>query len=557
MKYLVPILLSLLLIPSIIISQDYIIDNYDVNIKLSREGHFDVHEKITVTFNDKRRGIFKNVPYKIKIEGLTKKIKLSNVTVKDYEHKVLTEGNNRVIRIGSKDKYITGTHSYEISYRINNAIVFADDHSAFQYNLVSDWDTSIEKLSYNIELPDDLPLSSSDYLIMTDEGSSPDEIVTVQKSYAKLSGQSLKSIKAKENVTIAMKLPYNYITRPVPPVPFYKRDKLWFLPLGLLMLFINFFRRNREVNNSIPIKDEYFPPSEFSPAMVGAYYDNKINTEDIISLLPYWAEQGYIEIIKGKDTLFFKRIKSLETNKPEYQRIIFENIFISDDMVMLSDLQEKMYQHTSKSKNVLHKKLLGMNLYDEDYLRTFKSKWMIISGLLLIVGSIAVLAIFKLVLTAIAMFVFAIACFVMYFIEPKKSELGIRIKNHLLGLKQFLENSPKEKTAELIRKHPNYFEHMYPYAIAFGIDKTWTKNMQEFDLAAPYWYINDHNSHSNTVANKPSFNDFSKDFNVPEIKSVFTSFPQSDLNSGSGGRSGGGFSGGGAGGGFGGGGGSW
>jgi len=94
---------------------------------------------------------------------------------------------------------------------------------------------------------------------------------------------------------------------------------------------------------------------------------------------------------------------------------------------------------------------------------------------------------------------------------------------------------------------------MYPYAIAFGIDKTWLQNMKSHDLAAPYWYTYD-NSHSSS--SRPTYNDFSKDFDVPEIKSVFTSYPASASGSSGSGGSSGGFSGG-AGGGFGGGGGSW
>jgi len=553
MKYLIPILLSFTLFPSIILSQAYVINDYVVNVKISRDGHFDVNEKITVTFYEERRGIFRNIPRKIKVDGESIKVKLSNVSVENNEYKLLAEGNDHVIRIGNKDKYISGQHVYDIGYRIDNAFLFAEDHTAFQYNIINDWDATIEKLSYTVELPDNLPLSTSEYRIMTGDRGESEQHVSIAKASRKLSGKSLTVLRPQENVTVAIKLPYNYITRPAPPVPLYKRDRLWFVPVGVIMLFISLFRRQRQTDENITITDEYFPPSEFSPAMVGAYYDNEINTEDIISLLPYWADLGYIKIIKGEDILFFKRLKSLEPDKPEYQRIIFENIFINEDMIMLTDLKEKMYKHTSKAKGVLHKQLLGMNLYDPDYMRIFKSPLLIILGVFLLLGAIAVALIFQYFFTALGMFLLAITSFILYSFKPKKSELGIQIKNHLLGLKQFLENSPQEKTAELISKHPNYFEHMYPYAIAFGIDKTWLQNMKSHDLAAPYWYTYDNNHSSSS---RPTYNDFSKDFDVPEIKSIFTSYPASASGSSGSGGSSGGFSGG-AGGGFGGGGGSW
>jgi uncharacterized membrane protein YgcG len=555
MKYLSTLLIICLCCSSAIWSQGYVINNYDVKVELSKDGYFEVNEVITVTFSEDRRGIMRNIPKKIKVDGQSQNIKLSNVDVKNYEHAVITEGNDKVIRIGNKDTYITGTHTYDMSYRISNGYIFADDHTAFQYNLISDWDTSIENLSYAITLPDYVDLSDEDYLMMTGDRGETKKHVSIKRVGNKFIGRSLLPIEPKENVTIAIKLPKSYINRPTPPIPFYKKDKLWFLPLGFLFLFINFFRRSRQqdvnLNSGASIQEEHFPPSEFSPAMVGAYYDNKVNTEDVIALLPYWAEKGYIKIMKGDEELYFQKLIDLGNDAPEYQRLIFDNLFKSDDIIVLSELKEKMYMHLYKAKQLLHNELLGKNLYDPNYMRIFKSFWMIIIGILLLGSAIAIAIAFQYVFTGIGLFILSIATFVMYAKEPKKSDLGIRIHNHLKGFKQFLEKSPKETTQRLLNEHPKYFEHIYPYAIALGIDKTWLTRMQDYDINAPYWY-GYHGTHHNQSS--PSFNDFSKDFDIPEITSVFTSAPAASSSSGG---AGGGFSGGGAGGGFGGGGSSW
>ncbi len=554
MKYLSTLLIIFLCSSSVIWSQGYIINDYDVQVELSKDGYFDVHEVITVTFSEKRRGIIRNIPKKIKVDGQTQRIKLSNVNVKDYEYKLINEDDDRIIRIGNKSTYITGTHSYNISYRVYNAFIFADDHTAFQYNLISDWDTAVENLSYTVTLPDYVDLSDDDYLIMTGDRGEMQKHVSLKRVGNRFIGRSLLPIEPQENVTIAIKLPVSYIDRPPAPVPFYKKDKLWFLPLGLLILLINFFKKSRQNTTSIhtgaSIQEEHFPPSEFSPAMVGAYYDNKVNTEDVIALLPYWAEKGYIKILKGDDELYFNKLMELDHDAPEYQRLIFDNLFLSDDTIILSELKEKMYMHLHKAKGLLHKELLEKNLYDEDYLSIFKSYWWLAIGIILFASAFFVALALQLVLTAVGLFILSIATFVMYAKEPKKSDLGIRVHNHLKGFKQFLENSPQETTQRLLDEHPKYFEHIYPYAIALGIDKTWLKKMNTYNINAPYWYGYYGTQYGNT---SPSFSDFSKDFDIPEITSVFTSAPAATTGTGGGG----GFSGGGAGGGFGGGGSSW
>jgi uncharacterized membrane protein YgcG len=554
MKNIFTLLYILLALSSTTIAQGYIINNYVITCELSNDNYFDINEVITVTFNEERRGIIRDIPMKINVEGKNQKIGLSNVIVKGYNHKVLREGNLSKIRIGNADEYITGEHTYNISYRVKNAYIYADDHIAFQYNLISDWDTSIEKMKYKIIFPDDLDIDDDDFRIMTGDLGETNRHTTIRKTGNQLVGQAMTKINERQNVTIAVRLPADYMDIPTELLPLHKRDKWWLAPIGLLLLLINFFRGKRKINpqlsSVVAIEDEHFPPSEFSPAMVGAYYDYKVNTEDIIALLPYWAEKSYIKIMSGDGDLYFKKLIPLDEDSPEYQQVIFNNIFKEGDIIILSELKNKLYKYTSQAKSLLNKELSGKHLYDEDYLSIFRSRWWIPLGILLILSAIA-LIISGMVITGICSIVIAIAMFIMYGMEPKKSELGIRIHRHLEGLKQFLVKSPEEATGQLLNKYPTYFEHIYPYAIALGIDQTWVNKMKEYEVNTPHWYSYHDHTHVNT---RPSFNDFSKDFSVPEIKSVFTSYPASS----SGSASGGGFSGGGgAGGGFGGGGSSW
>ncbi|MBT8189667.1 MAG: DUF2207 domain-containing protein, partial [Bacteroidia bacterium] len=337
-----------------------------------------------------------------------------------------------------------------------------------------------------------------------------------------------------------------------PPVPLYKKDKTWLIPLAFIAWFISFFRRRSKIEIG-EISDVHFPPDGFSPAEVGAYYDNKVNTQDIISLLPYWANKGIIKILGSEDPemnddLFFSKIKELPHNTPEYEKVIFDALFTNEDMILLSELKNKIYSNTYKSFSKLRKRLKQRELYDEENYRMFHSGKLIWGAAMLVILSV-ICFINTWIISGILIAVAAITIFIIHFLTPKKSEKGLYILRQLLGLEKFLKDGDPSKTSELLKQDPNYFEKLFPYAIAFGLDQSWMNKMESFDIPPPYWF----GYHNPSVGRKPSYGDFSKSFDVPKMKSIFTSQPAAPSS----GSTGGGFSGGSAGGGFGGGGSSW
>ena len=128
MKNILTLLYTLLALSSTAFSQDYIINNYVITCELSSDNYFDINEVITVTFNEERRGIICDIPMEIRVEGKNQKIGLSNVAVKGYNHKVLKEGNLNKIRIGNVDEYLSGKHTYDISYRVKNGYILSLIH---------------------------------------------------------------------------------------------------------------------------------------------------------------------------------------------------------------------------------------------------------------------------------------------------------------------------------------------------------------------------------------------------------------------------------------------
>ena len=97
-----------------------------------------------------------------------------------------------------------------------------------------------------------------------------------------------------------------------------------------------------------------------------------------------------------------------------------------------------------------------------------------------------------------------------------------------------------------MEKDPKYFENVFPYVVAFGIDKAFVKRIQPYMEYGPTWYY--YGDHMGTSERAP-FGNFSDQFNVNTVTSAFTSQPGSSgsgsSTSFSSGSSGGGFGGGG------------
>ena len=220
-------------------------------------------------------------------------------------------------------------------------------------------------------------------------------------------------------------------------------------------------------------------------------------------------------------------------------------------MVVLPELKEKIYKVTAQACKEIKSFLYEKGLYDEEEKAIFHSGKMFLWSILSILVGIFIIIKTGWLITGIGFFVLAILAIILFFIPVNKSEKGFDLHDRVSSLKRFLEDGSGDQLNRLLDSDLNYFNKLYPYSIAFGIDKAWINRLEQYELKSPDWFYYDHH---HTRSNR-SLSDFSQNFDVKEITSVFDSTPPPPAGSGS---SSGGFSGGGSsGGGFGGGGSSW
>lgn len=530
---------------------------------LQEDGQLDIEENITVFYDKKRQGIIRDIDYQYLWGAKKININIFDIQVPQYRSKVSSQGGKKSIRIGTKGKFLRGEHSYKIKYSVKGHLAAYEDFIEFYWNPIpSDWDTRIEKYAFNLSFSKPIDLKFDDYKILSGAYNSTENSSTIQFSNNTLKGRGVLPLQPKEGVTLAVKLPNDYIpvtliaesakeTQSRLQKPINNAPWTWLVSaLGLfgVLSFRNSIDGSSKEEKTIRL--QYYPPDNMSAAQVGFFIDHKANSRDIMSLIPQWGAEGLIHLKKIEgDTLILKK-EELPTDLPKYEHTLFDAIFKDGNQVNLGDLKYHIATQLYKAQTQLTEEHKQSDLYDETSIRYLHSWRTLLAALAFIMFGALSIIFWLTIALGVTAIIIGIILIVIYFSEAKHSAIGIRVKNHLLGLQEFLINHDGSEYPAMMQKDPKYFDKMFPYAVALGID---TKFLEQFSARVEYdpqWYGYHDDHHSSGSIGSPMKN-FSKNFDVKEITSVFSSVKS---QSGSGG---GGFSGGGSvGGGFGGGGGS-
>jgi uncharacterized membrane protein YgcG len=557
------ILIALMTFSSSVDAQSFTIKDYGVDISVKgKEGYFEVVETIKVSYNAPSHGIKRKILYKYKKEDKLKELDLYDINVKGHEFTTSESGSYTIIKIGSPSLFVDGEQVYKVSFKVKKAWLLMEDHTEFYWNVIgADWNTSIDSIHYTIALDEFLPMSENDYIVNTGSFGQNGKDVTIGYNAGVFSGSSTRPFNPNEGVTIAINLPKDYVLRPTAWEVWWEKNGLMAIGGSLFGLIASMFfwvwhRYGKDY--SIVRMVQFDPPKGITPAEAGVIIDEKADNIDIISLIPYWAHLGHLNIKKIDDDHELIKIKDIPADAPPYERIVFSKLFSYGDTVRLSSLEYEFSATMNAAKSSLQSSVNGSGIY---YPISMKAQIIsyIVSGLLVILG-FGALVLFKSEWICGGLVAAGLIGFFFAHHMLKKSEKGVHLYQHILGFKMFVKEAEKDKLEYMLKQDPNYFEKTLPYALIFGYASQWSAKFDGLLLEPPSWYIGGGHMYHGGYFNTGDFGRTFED-SAHEIESVFSSVPEPSSNFG-GGSGGGGFSGGGgggfSGGGFGGGGGdSW
>lgn len=327
---------------------DYTIENYDINIIVNEDNSFDIEEVITTNFNVEKHGIFRTIPLKntvVREDGTisTTRAKISNVKV-DHNYETSRNGNEYEIKIGSADYTLIGEQTYKISYTYSLGKDPLKDKDELYYNIIgTEWDTIIKNVNFKITMPKDfdqekLGFSSGSYGSTTNN-------VSYQVIDNTIVGSLYETLSPYEALTIRLELEEGYFIVPINNT----RYLMFIVPFIFLVISIFIwykYGKDDEVVETV----EFYPPEDFNSLEIGYLYKGKAGGEDVVSLLIYLADKGYIKISeKEEESLFLKNKTFSITKLKEYdgnntdERKFFDGLFKNKEIVTESDLTNRFY----------------------------------------------------------------------------------------------------------------------------------------------------------------------------------------------------------------------
>ncbi len=325
-------------------------------------------------------------------------------------------------------------------------------------------------------------------------------------------------------------------------------DYMMFVDIGICILFviIGYGIWNKYGKEDMVVENiQFYPPNNLNSAEIGYIYKGAPDRNDIVSLLIYLANKGYLKIeeyeeenIKKKKIYKIIKLKEYD-GENENEKIFFNELFKSREEVKKEDLNNKFYTTIEKIIKNINKKQNQEKIFE----KTSLDKRWIIAGMVMIMFIIMagknLLNIELMDITGVAMmflvlelvivcrrprmriivttvityivvaflynlpniltngaeiikFILESVCIAIEIIclgiIKKRTKYGMELLGKIKGFKKFLETAETTKLEAIIKKEPNYFYDILPYAYVLDVSEVWMKKFEDIVLVTPKWY---------------------------------------------------------------------
>jgi len=468
-------LIICLVLPTSVWAESFVIDEYDVTIAIQSDGSLLVNEVIDVTFSELRHGIERKLPYRYEYNDDQDEILSYNNFSINNQFTILSDGPDKVLRIGNPDVFVNGEQSYTLSYTASPWIIQYSGYQELYRNIVgTQRDTSIAQVNFTISAPDTIDLSqlkSGDIIIVKWWQWSTWWIAwTIQDQ--KVTGQTTDLL-SNQWVTIGIKFADQSFSGIISPTyensiddsfneEFSLWDKiLWLSPFIIFVVIwlggylLSKYKEQQKIKRAWPLVTQYYPPVWVTPALAGYIDNDQFDTSDFMATLYDWWARWYLTISQETEDKFFgkkshityQKIKS-PTDLVPYEQIIWDTMFSKSDVFDFDTLDQSMRVNEEKNFFDTIKEVIEVE-WDKYY----DSRW-------------------------------------LWWQEI--TDEWIRVFAHLRGYRDFIEQVEQEKLKEFLRQDPLFIDKLLPWAVVFGLETQLVSQLEWIaERNQPTWYRGD------------------------------------------------------------------
>lgn len=370
------LLFTLALLPFLSYADGYYFDRYHVDVTVHADHSMSVHESIDAVYTLSSHGFFRTIPTTVWIkrdvseaqDGSTSKILSYEADIDDIstscDSKVFSVNGVKDIRLGSPDFEVEGPQHYDLSYTMTLPSDRVPVGDIFFHSLLgTSNECATNQFSFSVHFDKEVPESYQKKLEVYAgyEGDAQDysQVILTSRRPDLLEGR-INNLKPYQGVTVYLPLPEGYFEVKTP----WQTYMAWlFIALtAAVMIYVlskEFFR-----NDTVSPVVSFYPPKTISSADVGTLVDCEVDDEDIISLIPWFANNGNLRIDqKGKNHAVLTFLNELPDDAPRYQKTFFHGIFHGNTTFDTSqpssqsfgkawlDTEQQINEHFSKRLN--------------------------------------------------------------------------------------------------------------------------------------------------------------------------------------------------------------
>jgi uncharacterized membrane protein YgcG len=494
------------------------IREFNVLLAIQPDRTLDVTETIDANFEVSKHGIYRDIPIRYAVGMHQYALPFHLLGVDDgsgnsHPTQVSNFENRVQIRIGEAARVLQGPVRYRIRYRVLRAILQEgnrawekDAHARAVLRWVAagtEWGVPVEKTVVTVALPRDLDDSQVTYDAWTGAYGAKNKDFVKRRIDAHTLAFETGRFRPGEGITVEVAMPGDAVA-----ASGWARELSWWLldnfpyaifPLTLALCWAGWFYRGRDLPGQGTIVVNYEPPDGLGPAEVGTLIDERVDLRDITASIIDLAVRGYLKITEvGTKSWFsskvdyqFTRLKQPTDLKP-FEKKLWDSIFGSEDTVLLSSLETKLYSVISSIKRDLYRRL-SKDRYFDGSPPSVTGTYLLL-GLLIVAVLLGLAALFQqatigrmfMLPILITGLLSAAAVWLTSLFMPRKTRKGRIAWEKIRGLEEYIRRAEVDDISAQERQ--GIFERLLPYAIVFRLTNRWAKAFADLYTQPPEWY---------------------------------------------------------------------
>lgn len=274
------------------------------------------------------------------------------------------------------------------------------------------------------------------------------------------------------------------------------------LAAGLIGVYLLWYTKGRDKPAGLVAEFISEPPAKVPPAIAGTLLDEKADMADIVATIVDLARRGVIVMEEieepgllgiGKRKDFRYRLEQPEAELLPFERTLVNRMFGTSTERRLSELRNQFYTAIPEIQNKLYEEITHLGYFRSNPQRARKTYAALgIGGIVVAVG-IGICGTSALAPYANTAFciptslgIVSLALLIVSPFMPARTEKGSEEAAKWRAFKRYLENIQKY---EKVQEATHLFDQYLPYAIAFGLEKSWIQTFANAGTPAPGWYI--------------------------------------------------------------------